>query len=481
VTPQQLLARYRDAAGRCLTPGVYYFKFRTTTSYRDAIVTDDYESRGAGKLEDFLIVTTTHGLRSEQGRVSDRSWMQTANGLVLPDSQRQTPFDRVLSAAVHKPDPRVRMLGITTAPKRQYVLEIAPNARLLQRRYFDVGTFLLREMRTRDYDKVVGVDRFSRHIYVCGKPVPTRVDHSDSLSSETYQTTLVRHQLLADPHLLAIPQSRTPFVPQYRLPATLNSMFGPFGILIRVDIQGDPYWFKLDSGASTVTLDRDLVQRLGGHEFARYSGTKGGAVDYAAAVVPRLDIGPVYATNLTVGVINHDYVEQGVHVVGLLGCDFIASWPLSVDFRRQTVVLGTAPPETDRRWTSVRTRSESCRPTIHARLENQPATLVLDLGATETVINEDLYDRIAASVHEVDTTLVRFIGGDALAATQYVVPNASAGALSLGPIVASVVAEGRGQDLDNDGFLGLNVLRNYRIVMDYRHQQTYFQKYGPTQ
>jgi hypothetical protein len=476
-----LLTHYRDGAGRCLTPGVFYFRYPTTTTHRDVIVNDDYQSRGRGKLADFRVVTTTHGLRSERGRFSDRSWMQTANGVVLRDSSHQTPFDRALSAAAHKPDPRVRMLGITTGATRQYVLEIAPNARLLQRRYFDPGTFLLREMQTRDYDKAVRVDRFSRYIHVCGKPVPVRVDHSDSLSAQTYQTTLVRHDRLADPHLLAIPQSRTPFVSQFRLPATLNSMFGPSGILVRVDIQGTPYWFKLDSGDSSVTLDRDLVRRLGGHEFGRYLGTKGGAVEFANAVVPRLDIGPVYATNLVADVINHDYIDQGVHVVGLLGCDFIASRPLSIDFRSQTVVLANVPSATDPRWISVQTPLESCTPAIRAHLENVPATLLLDLGAPDTIVNEDLYDRIAASVHELDTTRVRFIGGEILDATQYVVPNASAGDLSLGPLLTSVTAGGRGQDLENDGFIGLNVLKNYRIVLDYQHERTYFQKYGAAQ
>ncbi len=479
VTPQQLLAHYRDVASGCLRPGIYHFRYRTTKQRGEVIVTDYYyQARGRGKLPDFRIVSTTHGLRSQQGRLSGRVWMQTANGLVLPDSLRQTPFDRVLRVAAHKPDPRVRMLGITTAAARQYVLEIAPNARLLQRRYFDAGTFLLRETETRDYDNAVSVDRFSGYIHVCGKPVPTRADHADSLSSQTYQTTLVRHERLADPHLLAIPQSRTPFVLQYRLPATLNSMFGPSGILIRVDIQGAPYWFQLDSGASSVTLDRELVRRLGGHEFAERFGTKGGTVEYANAVVPRLDIGPVYATNLAVAVINHDHVKQGVHVVGLLGCDFMGSRPVSIDFRSQRVVLSNVPSPRDLHWTSAQTPLQSCRPAIRARLESQPATLLLDLGSPDTIINEDLYDRIGPSLHELDTRRVSFIGGQILDATQYTVPNALLGTLSLGPLVIGVVAGGRGQDLNNDGFVGLNALHNYRIVMDYQHGRTYFQKYA---
>lgn len=476
VTAQEVLAHYRDVRSECPMPGVYHFSYRTTSTQGAVYVSDYYEMRGRGKLYDYRVVSSVRGVRTERGRLSGRAWIQTANGLVLPDSLRQTPFESALSAATHKPDPRVRMLGVTAGPTRQYVIEITPNTRLLQRRYFDVGTFLLREIQTRDYDKVVTVDRYSGYIDVCGKPIPTRADHSDSLSSQTFVTDLVRHERLADPHLLALPQSRTPFVPQYRLPATLNSLFGSSGILIRVDIQGAPYWFQLDSGASGVTMDRDLVGRLGGHEFGKFYASEGGTVEFTSAVLPRLDIGPVYATNLVVGVINHDYVRQGVHVVGLLGCDFIASRPLGIDFRNQTVVIANVAPSIRRRWTSVRTPLESCRPFFRARLENQPASLLIDLGAPSTVINEDLYEKIAASAHALDATDISFIGGEDLHATQYVVPKASAGGLSLGPLVTDVTAEGRGQDVDNDGLVGLNVLDDYRIIMDYQHERTYFQK-----
>ncbi len=477
LTPRQLLERYRSSDSKCLTSGIYYFQYRTTTSEGDVSVYDFYESRGRGKTPDFRTVATIRGLRGERGRISDRSWLQTGNGLVVPDSPLPTPFDRVLRAAARGPDVRARMLGITTAVPHRYVLELNPNPRIAQRLYFDPGSFLLRKVETQDYDRAVRVERFSRYIPVCGKPVPTRIDRSNSFSRETSETVLLRHERLADPRLLAIPLSRTPFVPQARLPATLNSLFGASGILIRVDIAGQPYWFALDSGAPSVTLDRTLVQRLGGHEFATSIATKGGTFERSAAVIPRLDIGPVYATNLAVSVVNHDYVQQGVHVVGLLGCDFIASRPLGIDFRSQTVVVGSVLPVGNRRWTRIATPLDSCVPTIRSRLENQPATLLLDLGSPLTTINEDVYERIAASVHELGSEQLEFIGGEPLDATRYVVPIASIGSLSLAPLLAAVVAGGRGQDLYDDGLLGFNALDKYRIVLDYRNEQTYFQEY----
>jgi hypothetical protein len=291
---------------------------------------------------------------------------------------------------------------------------------------------------------------------------------------------LVKHERLPyDKRLLAIPQSKTPFVPQRPLPATLNTMFGESGVLIRVDIEGTPYWFALDSGAADIAIDRDLIQRLGGHEFDKYIGTKGGRVQYSVAVLPRLDIGPVDARNVVVTVLNHDYVEQGVHVVGLLGCDFIGSRPLAIDFRNQSVtLLNSAPPPTDRLWTVVRTPLHSCEPSLDVRLENQSATLVLDSGSPDTTINEDLFDKIGVKLTQLDETRVTFIGGVPLDAFQYVVPRASAASLQFGPLIATIIAGGRGQDLETDGILGRNVLENYRWILDYAHQRAYFQRYA---
>jgi hypothetical protein len=461
-------------------PGLYHLRYRTVSSSGDVGRADSYEAAGATTLGDYRLINESHGLRVERGRFSGRSWMRTANGLVLTDSILPNAFDRVLGAALHKSDSRVRILGITTATPHEYVLQIVPNARIDQERYFDAHTFLLRRVVAQNYDRAVVVQRFWGYADVCGKPVPSHATFSSSLSPQTSETSLVKHERLPyDKRLLAIPQSKTPFVPQRPLPATLNTMFGESGVLIRVDIEGTPYWFALDSGAADIAIDRDLIQRLGGHEFDKYIGTKGGRVQYSVAVLPRLDIGPVDATNVVVTVLNHDYVEQGVHVVGLLGCDFIGSRPLAIDFRNQSVtLLNSAPPPTDRLWTVLRTPLHSCEPSLDVRLEKQSATLVLDLGSPDTTINEDLFDKIGVKLTQLGETRVRFIGGIPLDAFQYIVPRASAASLQLGPLIATLIAGGSGQDLETNGILGRNVLKNYRWILDYAHQRAYFQRYA---
>lgn len=477
LTPQQLLTRNRRVDDAPL-PGMYHLRYRRVASDGEVSISDFYEAPGRAGT-DYRAIMSSRGIRVERGRIFGRSWQRDVNGLVLPDSQLKSAFDRVLAAALHRADARVRIAGITQSPPRRYVLEIRPNARIVQRLYFDVKTFLLRRIVTQDYDRRVGEIDYDGYAWLGKRPVPSRESDFDNLSNKTYETTLVEHERIPyQAKLLSIPRSRVPFAVQYPLPSTINSLFGASGILIRVDIKGSPYWLKLDSGATDIVLDRALVARLGLHEFWKSTGTKGGRVEASTAILPRIDVGPVYAKNVVVTAFASDDMEQGVEVVGLLGCDFIASRPLAIDFRKETVsVTSGAPQLTQPGWVNVRTPLHECRPSIGVRLDRQPATLLLDFGAQSTLVNEDVFDRFGRALRPLDTTPVRFIGGEALDGTQYVVPSASAGNLDLGPIVATVVAGGRGQDLDDDGALGRNVLKDYRVVLDYRRQVTYFHRY----
>jgi hypothetical protein len=421
---------------------------------------------------------TEDGVTTERGRRAGRSWRRDVNGLVAPDSDSRSVFDRILDGAVHKPDRRVRILGVTTESPHRYVLEIAPNPSIYQLRYFDARTFLHTETVTQDYDGRISVDRYSDVVRYGPRWLAAHQTHSDNLSTQRYDTTLVRKERLSfDSRLLAVPRPRIPFVADYPLPMTINSLFGRYGILVRADIAGQPYWFKLDSGAGSVTLDRNLVQSLGLHEIAPYTDTKGGRVDQTVAILPRVDIGPMYAKNLVVQVLRVGWTENGVHVSGMLGSDFIASTPLEIDFKNQTV---TAVHRVAARsgWTTVATPLQQFRPTVDLLLGNQPAKLLLDLGSPDTVVNEDVVDRVEPAADRLAVTHISYVGGELLDAIRYAVPQASLGDLDLSPLVVTVVPGGRGQDLTDDGVLGFNVLRNYRLVLDYQHQVTSFQRYA---
>jgi hypothetical protein len=424
------------------------------------------------------MVTAEDGVTTERGRWSGRLWRRDIDGLVAPDSDSRTVFDRILDDAVHKPDRRVRMLGVTIEYPRRYVLEIVPNPSINQLRYFDARTFVHTETVTKDYDGRISVDRYSDYVRYGARWVAGHQMHSDNLSAQRYETTLVRNERLPfNARLVAMPRSRMPFVADYSLPMTINSLFGRYGILVRADIAGQPYWLKLDSGAGQVLFDRSLIRSLGLREVAPYTSTQGGRVDQTVAIVPRVDVGPMYAKNLVVQVVRFGWTENGVHVSGALGSDFIASTPLEIDFRNQTVTAVNRVFATPG-WTTIATPLQQLRPTVELRLGNQTAKLLLDLGAPYTLLNEDVLDRIDPAANRLSAARISYIGGELLDAIRYAVPQASLEGLDLSPLVVTSVPGGRGQDLTDDGVLGFNVLRNYRLVLDYQHQVTSFQRYA---
>lgn len=458
---------------------MYHLRYRTITNDGTVTITDFYWARGRTPQPNFRAITSENGVRIERGRFSGHSWQRSANGLVVPDFTPLTIFERALVAASRKADPRVRMLGTTATSPPEYVLEIRPDAHVVQRLYFDQREFLLRKSVTQDYDRRVAVTRYSNYVRVGGKLVPGREEYSDNLSTRTAQTTLVGHTSLAyKAVLISVPASRPPFSIQYPLPAALNSIFEKSTILVRADINGSPYWLQLDSGANSVTLDTGLVRDLDLRAFGKYVSTKAGPIEMSTAILPRIDVGPVFAKNLVVSVLPYQRVIGGIRVVGLLGCDFIGSRPLAIDFYRQSVtVVSATPAPTDGYWVGLPTPLHGCVPTIDVKLDKSTAALVLDYGSSETTLNSGVLAHLGKTPLQLDRTRLSFLGGE-VAATHYAIPRAAVGSLGLGPIVVTVSDDGSGQELDNDGILGRDVLRNFSVILDYAHQRTYLHRYA---
>lgn len=328
-----------------------------------------------------------------------------------------------------------------------------------------------------DYEGRIRTDIYNDYVEVGASKLPSRSYYSNNISKQTGETTMIDvERLPPNRALLAKPKSWPPFVPQYRLPVLLNTIFGPTGILVRADISGSPYWLKFDSGAGGILLDREFVSQLGLREFWKYTGAKGGRYESSAAVLPRMDVGPLYAKNLVVGVLPLQDQEEGVKVVGLLGCDFIASVPLAIDFHQQTVTVLAAPPAPNIGWTAIRTPIQGCRPSIEMNLNGRKTRLVLDFGAEDTILNEDALESLGDKVARLDTKTISYIGRTPLEGVQYAIAQARVGSVDLSPLVVTVVKDGRGQDLDNDGALGRNVLANYQIVLDYSGQRVFFHR-----
>jgi hypothetical protein len=239
LTVQRLLSLSRQAMRSHGAPGLYHLRYVITSNQGYRAATDEYVARSGKSPYDFRIVTVTEGVTAEYGRLRGRRWRRDANGLLFDDVTIESPYNRVLAAAMKLDDTRVRIAGITDQLPHRYVVDAVPNARLAARMYFDAKTYLLTGVTQRDYDGYTQMETYDGFVDVGAVKVPTVRFLSNDRSSQVFKSTLAFHERIPyDAQLLLPHGSRRPFLMQRRLPAPLNTMFGESGILVRVDIGG---------------------------------------------------------------------------------------------------------------------------------------------------------------------------------------------------------------------------------------------------
>ena len=266
LTPQALLVRNRHAVVMRWRADIYHLRYRTVSSDGDVTFTDVYEG-GNAPLPTYREVGTLRGLRTERGRFMGRGWRQTPNGLVLGDTSRSSVFDEIRGGRPTPPRSAGSSAGDHARCAAGICLEVVPNARIFQRRYS-----IPRRFNCAKSSRKITTATFTNRTptTTCGSAVPRspRTCRSPQPLAPKFRYAVAL--ACASPErrsVLRPPPSRRPFVPQHALPATLNTLFDSTGILVRADVYGRPYWFKLDSGSASVVLDRAFARELGLSEF----------------------------------------------------------------------------------------------------------------------------------------------------------------------------------------------------------------------
>ena len=254
----------------------------------------------------------------------------------------------------------------------------------------------------------------------------------------------------------------------------------PGQIEIRVSVQGaSPVTFLLDTGAEFSVVSTALAQRL------HISTTRTGRRDFADGVSLTLPtIGRpagdgIRLLNQRVMVMPFDgYRKRGRDIEGLVGHDFFARYVAQIDFQRTTIRIwepksfelaagpSRLPIEFSGRLPVVPVALEfQSRDRLHARL-------MVDTGASQTVILRhpfaerhqllglapDAQTRIAPSLASGELKLVRLPARRLRLATWWFDD----------PFVqAHREPIGSGGYTDTDGVIGNELLRRFRVTVDY--------------
>ncbi|HET9392255.1 MAG TPA: aspartyl protease family protein [Candidatus Rubrimentiphilum sp.] len=463
----EIVARGRTARGT-LAPGRYVIVDRIRGGGIERVRTTHIDGPNSIAIVQAPMYTTASGVYNGQG------WNQDENGVVLLRSDFRRYVDPNTQALLHpeNPDYHVSVLGLTRTQPQEYVIEANPPGGSDQVRYYDAKTFLVDRFITFDADLHQHVTEFSDYRSVFGSLRPFRIHSYDGRpQNDTVTETVSFEQAPANSAPVAMPTSR----PLYTIdkPLSIPATFGRSGIIVRVTVNGRGLDFLLDSGAGGLAIDPGVAHQLGLTTYGRSNQTIGGEVDVSRTRIPELDVGPLKLHDVAFSVIPMNYYTDGVRIVGILGCDFIASSIVGIDFQKSTVTL--YPDSFDPHALGMATlplQMDDGVPRVQASFEGVPGFFLVDTGATGTVAYDTYVKKLKSAQPLDEGVSLNAIGGTVPAQLKQLT-DLKFGGIHFGDAMVFVPSSSTFNLSDYDGILGRDVLSQYQLYFNYAKRQLY--------
>ena len=255
---------------------------------------------------------------------------------------------------------------------------------------------------------------------------------------------------------------------------------------MRVDVAGRGLDFLLDTGASGIVIDQDVVEQLGLEQHGSYSNSvNAGRIAETSAIVPEMKIGSLTMRDVAVVTEPHVGLDRPAlyKIVGLLGFDFIDAVGLKFDYAAGTVTAQTtesfeAPTDPETIDLDVRLASMSPQTsiTVNGALGER---FVLDTGASGSLMFFDYLQRRhpeALSDREQSDTdrNMRFVGvGGDFGVRPYRVRSVVIGNVTFTDFVALAVTSPTSYSGNEDGLIGSDILRLFTVYADYAAGKMY--------
>jgi predicted aspartyl protease len=435
----------------------------TTTTVRELVRGDDVRT-----------IDESGPFHSENGIVGGKRWRQTENGVTVDDAEdpgRALP-ERLATTVTRDPAGALIVAALNAKGwgRKDYV-DPATWRVLRRERIGATGTVTTTYDDVRDDQGRV----FAHHWHVD--------DGAERTTSEARVTEYVPGAV-SDAELARPPSRRTLVAfPDGAAPVVLPTSFDRH-VFVRVTIGGRGADFILDSGASGIVVDTELVRAVGLKTYGEHSHVVAGRTTFARAIVPEMRIGPLVMRDIAAGVVPLSFVRTPrVKVAGVLGFDFLAQLGVTVDYEheRVSVVPGDSyAPPADPLTRALEARLGHGVPLVTATLDGVVAErFMLDTGGEGNFLIFDYFTRrnpdavpdVEVPVFPGGTTLSG-VGG--LFATKLVVVRhfAIAG-FDFRSVIGNRVIAQQTYANDVDGVMGQQMLRNFTVGFDYPHERVY--------
>jgi hypothetical protein len=475
ITVTQLFDRNGRASG-AFEAGAYRMVTQTVSASGDIWTTSTLWSG-----DDNRTTVAEGGFAWTYGEYRGRRWHQTPNGMVMPSSgvfEEVDPFAVAMSEANDSAG-SVKLLGMTGDPPARFVVEVTPSNGLVERRFYDAGTYLLSRVEMTDYDGHRQAWVYADYRPFSGRTLPSTITYEQDGTAVTEQSHLQSCVRVPAASLdLAVPVSRPLFDLSGRDQVVIPARFTDNGIIVPVSIGARGLDFILDSGSSDLLIDPQVARELGMAMSGATRFSFAGDFTVANARAPDLTIGPVSAKDVAFSTAAFEEDLSTQRVVGLLGADFIGSAVLKVDFEKKTLTMMRAAPAdlAAQGWSALPLRLDWDVPLIKAAYSGLPGYFIADLGADYSMLFPHYFSQFPNKIPRgmADQDEMVTLGGKPFGVKHITMRRLVLGDWIFGDVQVVVPSAQYAQDRDYDGLIGRDTLSSFDLIFDYPEHELWF-------
>lgn len=439
--------------------------------------------------DDYVNETVLGPFTTRDGSAGGKRWRQNANGITvaLHDVHRQSQVSASAIARATDPNSGVTLLGETQNPPA-YVLEVKPAGGRHEFVFYDKSSALTIRREEAIIDQRV-VTTYDDYRVVNGQPTPFHIHSTDgrAFNDTDSRATEKSTGLELSAQLFDVPANRRTVV---QFPPGKSSVVVPAEIrngriIAHLNINGRPADFLLDSGASSIVIDRGLVQTLGLTEIGKRTGATAGTYVASQTIVPVVRFGELRMTDVVMTVLPESFhPAPGIANLGLFGFDFLADVVLGIDYARGIVTAYdpktfTPPPDA----TPLPVALDDSQPLVKATINGIAGErFIVDTGDDRTLLytgfvrahpeafrDERQAAPLAARIAE--RLPVNGVGG------AFHTRAARVRSVGIGPfsfpnhLVNTMTGSSALEYEDHDGLIGHDVLGFFTVYFDYPREQ----------
>jgi predicted aspartyl protease len=257
-------------------------------------------------------------------------------------------------------------------------------------------------------------------------------------------------------------------------------------VLVRASVSGsESAWFIVDTGAGASVVNAEWAERIGLEAEGEVEvSASGGSVDASQVTGADLMIAGVELHDVTLLAIPLSGLESGVgrSLGGIIGWDLFDRYVVEIDYRARALRLhGPDSYRYEGPGASLPIAIEDNTPFVSATLvgpggQTIPSKLLIDTGNTGTITLNTPFVRRHRLV-ETSERVIPLVASAILAgnAQRYVgrVEELHLGSFRFPELLAILAQDEEGDfaEARNDGLIGGDLLRRFRLVVDYPHRR----------